>query len=377
MNFEFEPRDQELQKQWQQIARELVAPFAGEIDRSGELPEGLLKNFREIGLLKPFLNPEPSVEGRDLFLLTLLLEELARVSPVVALLCAQQVILGIRANLRSFNLPDRNLLAEKAAAFETVISLAASEPESGSDLKSLRLSCSREPDGRFLLNGSKAYVNWAKRAGSILVLAKTKEAEGKGFSLFAVPGSANGIEFGDTHQTMGLNGIEASPVQMTQVFLSADRLCGVYGFGFDLYDQIMNEMRVAVGAIAVGLSQEAYDQAAQHAKSRKQFGKAVGSFQSLQWRFADAATRVESARLHVWRGVEQAGQKSSCAVQAAMTKVYATEAAFEVVDFAVQALGSKGYIKGAPVERLFRDSRFLKIGFGTSELLRNLIATAL
>ncbi|HNW35393.1 MAG TPA: acyl-CoA dehydrogenase, partial [Candidatus Ozemobacteraceae bacterium] len=192
-----------------------------------------------------------------------------------------------------------------------------------------------------------------------------------------IPRETPGVHIGNPHQTMGMNGLEAAPVSFEKVQTGEDALVGVYGYGLDLYDQLMSELRIAVAAIATGLGQQVYDDAAQHAKTRKQFGKPVGSFQSLQWRFADAALRVEAARLHVWRAIELSSAKATCFTQAAMAKVYCTEAAFSVADFAVQAMGSQGYVKPSRVERLFRDSRFLKISHGTSEILRNRIGEKL
>ncbi len=377
MNMEFDPRDQELQKQWQKVTAEVVAPVAATIDSTGEIPESLLRHLDEMKVLTPFLPAELGGEDRGLQSLCILLEEVARHSPVTALLCAQQVVVGIRANLRCFNLTDRTDWAKKASQFKAIFTLAASENEAGSDLAAVQTTCRRTAEGEYLLTGEKAYVNWAARAAWIIALARTHEQEGRGFSLFAVPGSAVGLEFDCSHPTMGLQGIAAAPVRFREVKMSAERLAGVYGFGFDPYDQMLNEMRICTAAIAVGLAQQAYDDAAAHAKTRKQFGKPVGSFQSLQWRFADAATRCDAARLHVWRAVELASQKTSCATQAAMAKVYCSEAAGEVVDFAVQVLGGKGYLRGNTIERLYRDARFLKIGFGTVEKLRDMIVVSL
>lgn len=374
---EFDPRDQELQKQWKKMTADVVAPVAATIDSTGEIPESLLRHFDELKVLTPFLPAECGGEDRGLQSLCILLEEVARHSPVTALLCAQQVVVGIRANLRCFNLNDRAAWAKKASQFKAIFTLAASENEAGSDLTAIQTVCRRVAEGEYVLNGEKAYVNWAARAAWIIALARTQEQEGRGYSLFAVPGSAVGLEFDGSHPTMGLQGIAAAPIRFREVKLSTQHVAGVYGFGFDPYDQMLNEMRICLAAIATGLAQQAYDDAATHAKTRKQFGKPVGSFQSLQWRFADAATKCDAARLHVWRAVELAGQKTSCATQAAMAKVYCSEAAGEVVDFAVQVLGGKGYLRGNTIERLYRDARFLKIGFGTVEKLRDMIVASL
>ncbi len=376
MNFEFEEKDVQRQAAWRTTADEALSPCADGIDATGRI-DGLTEAFSKRDLLKPFLSEKLGGENLGMFQFSLLLEELGRHSPPAALLAAQQLVLGIRLNQRAFNFAKKDELAASAASFAAIFSIAATEREAGSDLQSMTTICKKLPDGRFEVSGGKAYVNWAGRASHILLLAKTEDQEGTGTSLFAVPRESAGVQVGNFHHTMGMNGLEAAPVSFEKVQVPADALIGVYGYGLDLYDQIMSELRICVAAIATGLGQQAYDDAAQHAKSRKQFGKPVGSFQSLQWRFADAALRIDASRLHVWRAVEQSAVKGSFFTQAAMAKVYCTEAAFSVADFAVQAMGSTGYVKPSRVERLFRDSRFLKIGHGTSEILRNRIGEKL
>lgn len=377
VNFEFEEKDLQRQTLWRALAEEALGPCAEGIDTSGRIPDDLPGLLRSRELLRPFLAERLGGENLGMFHLSILMEEFGRHIPAAALLLAQQVVLGIRLNERAFNFARKDELAASAAACEAIFSIAATEREAGSDLNSMTTLCKKLPDGRFEISGGKAYVNWAGRSSHILLLAKTQEPEGTGTSLFAVPRTTAGVSVGESHLTMGMNGLEAAPVTFEQVQVGGDALVGVYGYGLDLYDQVMSELRIAVAAIATGLGQQVYDDAARHAKARKQFGKPVGSFQSLQWRFADAAMRVEASRLHVWRAIEQSAVKGALFTQAAMAKVYCTEAAFSVADFAVQAMGSNGYVKPSRVERLFRDSRFLKIGHGTSEILRNRIGEKL
>lgn len=377
VNFEFEEKDLQRQALWRELANEALGPCAEGIDKTGHISDELPGILRSRGLLRPFLAERLGGESLGMHHLALLLEDFGRHCPAAALLLAQQVVLGIRLNDKAFNFAKKEELAASAAACEAIFSIAATEREAGSDLNSMTTLCNMLPDGGFEISGGKAHVNWAGRASHIILLAKTTEQEGTGTSLFAVPRTTSGVNVGEIHQTMGMSGLEAAPVSFEKVQVGQEALIGVYGYGLDLYDQVMSELRIAVAAIATGLGQQVYDDAAQHAKSRKQFGKPVGSFQSLQWRFADAALRVEASRLHVWRAVEQSAVKGALFAQAAMAKIYCTEAAFSVADFAVQAMGSNGYVKPSRVERLFRDSRFLKIGHGTSEILRNRIGEKL
>lgn len=377
VNFEFEARDQELLDSWKTLAKDRIAPLAAKVDEGGALFDELLQCLRETGLLTPFLPTDLGGEGRGLMSLVLLLEEIAKSSPVVAILAAQQVIIGIRCLLRVSNHPERKDWAKQAAGFQAFFPMAATEAAAGSDLRRIETLCRESGANAWTIHGGKAYVNWAGRAKAILTMTRVEGREPFAASMFFIPCNSKGLEIGDSHATMGMAGLEAAPVKFNDVQVSGEQLAGVHAFGYDLYDQVMNEMRIAIGAIAVGISQGSFDEAAGYAKTRKQFGKPVGSFQSLQWRFSDMAIKIESGRLQVWNAVEISGDKGSAFKTAAMAKIVATEAACAVTDFAVQAMGSQGYIRGSVSERLFRDARFLKIGFGTSETLRNLVAAQL
>lgn len=377
VNLELEARDQELLNTWKTLAKEKIAPLAAKVDEGGALFDELLQSLRETGLLTPFLPADLGGEGRGLMSLALLLEEIAKTTPVVAILAAQQVIIGIRALLKVSNHPERKDWARQAAGFQAFFPMAATETGAGSDLRKIETVCREKGPESWTIQGGKAYVNWAGRAKVILTMARVDGRDPVAASMFFVPAGAKGLAIGDSHATMGMAGLEAAPVQFNEVAVAGENLAGVYAFGYDLYDQVMNEMRIAIAAIATGISQGAFDEAAGYAKTRKQFGKPVGSFQSLQWRFSDMAIKIENSRLQVWNAVEVAGEKGSAFKTAAMAKIVATEGACAVTDFAVQAMGSQGYIRGSLSERLFRDARFLKIGFGTSETLRNLVATQL
>jgi len=186
-----------------------------------------------------------------------------------------------------------------------------------------------------------------------------------------------GVTIGTTMPTMGMAGLEAANVELAAVRLEKQHLLGAEGYGLDVYEKVMGEMRIALAAIGTGMAQAALAAAVSHAKGRKQSGQAVGSFQALQWRFADMATAVDAARLHTWHAASKAIAKKPFVLESAMAKISATETAHLVADFSVQVLGGEGYVRGSTPERLFRDSRFLKICTGTSEVLRNLIARQL
>lgn len=375
MNLELTEEEARQQAAWRDIAHKELPAFVSGISDTGELSPELLDLLRNKELLKPFL--PTSLGGRQLglFDLTLMVEELGRTIPALGMFLAQQVILGIWTNLQTFNLPDREDLACRVADLKAVVALAATENSSGSDLTNLESCCRQSEDGSVTLSGGKSLVNWAQRAEYVVTLARSERPDGvSGCTLILLPAHHSSVHIGTVRATLGMAGLEASPVTFSEVHLPAHQVIGVHGFGYDPYDALLNHLRISASATATGLAQQAFDDAAQYAKARKQFGKPVGSFQSLQWRFADAATSIDASRLHVWQAVERAGIKGSCFEQAAMAKVFAAETACTIADFAVQVFGGQGYLRECKIEQLFRDARFFKIGWGTTEILRNRIS---
>ena len=370
-----EPRPEDLQAQT--TAHELVAgPLAdlpARLERDGRLDDAALAALRDSGLLLRFLPATAGGAGHDLLAFTFALEELAKASPALALLAATQVVVAQRALLAFAERPDRDELARAMVTLDGVVALAASEVGAGCDLAAV--AAAYRGDGDLLVvGGMKRYVNWAARARwHAALLAR----EGGGASLLLVPREAPGAAVGETLPTMGMAGLEAASVTWSEVRLDRRHLVGAEGYGFAIHERCLAELRVALAAIATGMAQAAFDVAVAHGKTRKQGGQPVGAYQSLQWRFADMAMAVDAARLHTWNAAVLARGRRPFGKESAMAKVVATEAAQTVADFAVQVHGGEGYLRGATAERLYRDSRFLRICGGTSEVLRNAIAEQL
>jgi len=377
VNLQLEESELNFQKNCKEFSEKELPPFCEEIENTGKFPDSLFEKVRSAQLLKPFLPKELGGENLGLFHLTLMVEEIARNIPALAMFIGQQVILGIRTPAKFLEKPDTRDLMKRAACFDDVFSLAVTEDAAGCDLSQISTTIEKTPEGKFCLRGKKAYVNWINRARWVFVLAKVVGGGPNETSVVMLDCSSKGIKSGKIHSTMGFAGIEAAPLEIDEPALTPDSVVGVHGFGSEVFDRVMNEMRIILASIGVGIAQRALDDAIEHGKNRKQFGKPIGSFQSLNWRFSDAAVKVDAARLHVWRALEMNQNKLVSAKQSAIAKVFSAEAANWVADFAVQTLGSKGFIKGSRAERNFRDARFLKICHGSSEILRNLVAAQL
>ncbi|MBF0406787.1 MAG: acyl-CoA/acyl-ACP dehydrogenase [Candidatus Riflebacteria bacterium] len=373
MNLEFDERDKELLACWQDFAKNGLNRITASLETESAITSDSLQVLREAGLLKYFLPKNLGGEELGFTSLALLLEEIGQISPITALLIANQVILGIRGFLRYSNDSQREKFAVDAANFENIVSLAVSENNAGSDLSLISTSYFDKTD-KFVISGKKAFVNFACIAKSVLVLAKKDlPDQGSEVSMLALALPTDKVKFSPSLPTLGMNGMCASEVDLSEAEVSKSSIFGATGCGIDVFNRLMKEFRICIAAIATGIAQGSFNQAVNYAKTRKQFGKPIGSFQGLQWRFSDHATRIDASRLHVWKAIEEVSEKIFSGRNSAMAKIYSTETACMVTDFALQVLGSSGYVKGSLSEKLFRDSRFLRMSYGSSERLKDFL----
>lgn len=264
----------------------------------------------------------------------------------------------------------------KVASGAAIAAFAITEPEAGSDVASLQTTAVQR-GGQFVLNGSKRFISNAGIADFYIVFASTApEQKAKGVSAFIVDAPAPGLAV--TEKTQLLSPHPIGMLQFTDCAVSASALLGAEGDGLKIALATLDLLRCSVGAAAVGFAQRAMEEATSYAKARRQFGRAIGEFQGIQFKLADMATELEAARLLVhqaaWShdiGNADAKQKSS------MAKLHATEAAQRIIDSALQIHGGNGLVAGSIMERLYRDVRALRIYEGTSEIQKIVIARAL
>ncbi|HLE47082.1 MAG TPA: acyl-CoA dehydrogenase family protein [Candidatus Thermoplasmatota archaeon] len=263
----------------------------------------------------------------------------------------------------------------RIAKGEAIAGFAVTEPNAGSDVAAMTTRATKTPRG-WQLDGTKTFISNAGLADYYTVFAKTDPKAGsKGVSCFLVPGTARGLK------TEPLRLLASHPIgtlRFKNVRLPRDALVGAEGDGLKLAYGTLDRMRPSVAAAACGFARRALDEALARARSRKQFGKPIGENQGLRWRLADAATELEAARLLVHKAAWKKDMGAErITVEAAQAKLFATETAQRVVDFALQVHGGSGTVHGAIVERLYREVRALRIYEGTSEILREIIGRAI
>ena len=260
---------------------------------------------------------------------------------------------------------------------QTIGAWALTESTSGSDAAGMRTSAVRTGDG-WVLNGAKTFTTHGRVGDVIVVMAVTdREAGRKGISAFIVDRGAAGLRAGKKEDKLGMRASDTSEVLFDDCRVPADRLLGDIGQGFVNTMQVLDAGRIGIAALSVGLAQGAYEAARTYALERRAFGKTISAFQAIRWKLADAATRIEAARLLTYRAAYLKDQGRRTTVESSMAKLYSSETAVRVADDCVQIHGGYGFVKDYPAEKYFRDVKLTTIGEGTSEIQRLVIARQL
>jgi alkylation response protein AidB-like acyl-CoA dehydrogenase len=252
------------------------------------------------------------------------------------------------------------------------------EAGAGSDAAAMRTEARRDGAG-WVINGSKQFITHGKVGDTMVVMAVTDRAKSRhGISAFVLPHGTPGFTAGKKENKLGMRASDTSEVIFQDCRVPADALIGVEGQGFVNTLQVLDAGRIGIAAVGVGLAQGAYEAALKYAKERRQFGQPIASFQAIQWKLADMATRIEAARLLTYRA---AWMKDTGAVrtsrESSMAKLYSSEIAVRAAEEGVQIHGGYGFVKDYPAEKYFRDVKLCTIGEGTSEIQRLVIARQL
>jgi alkylation response protein AidB-like acyl-CoA dehydrogenase len=336
-----------------------------------------------MGLLQLRLPESYGGPGANLTTVCIAAEEFAKVSESIALISGQNGIAMIVPLMQFGNEEQRQRFFPEIAQGRTLTAVAITEPQSGSDVGSMKTRAVRDGNGSYVLNGEKCFITFAPVADYILVFARIGDASGgtRNISAFIVDAKTPGVTIGKNERKLGLNGIPNAPVYLENVRVPVENRVGQEDDGFKISMRILDMNRPTIGAVSVGLAQGALDAAVAYAKERRQFGKAIAEFQGLQFMLADMAMQIEAARSLVYdcAGIADAGFESDAAfrafsAKASMAKCFASDMAMKVTTDAVQIFGGAGYMKDFPVERFMRDAKINQIFEGTNQIHRLIVA---
>jgi butyryl-CoA dehydrogenase len=234
----------------------------------------------------------------------------------------------------------------------------------------------RSDGSSYVLNGTKSWITNGGEAGLYLVYALTNTSvpKSRGITAFLVPAETPGLRAGKKEKKLGIRASSTTQIFFEDCRVGADAVLGTVDEGFKIAMATLDGGRIGIGAQALGIAQRALDESVRYAKEREAFGHPIADFQGLQWRLADMATRVESARLLIYRAARMKDAGQSFSKEASMAKLFASETAMFCAHAAVQMFGGYGYVREYPVEKLFRDAKITEIYEGTSEIQRLVIS---
>ncbi len=342
-----------------------IAPRAQGMDETGRYDPELLPKLFEMGLMGIEVPEDLGGAGGTFFQAIQAVEEISKADASVGVLVDVQNTLFVNAVMRWGTEEQKDHCLPRAAA-DTVGAYALSEAGSGSDAFALRLRAEQDGD-HWILDGHKLWITNGAEAGLYIVFATVDPSKGyKGITAFLVERNDPGFRVGKKEDKLGIRASSTTELLFERCTLPSDRVLGEVGKGYRIAIETLNEGRIGIGAQRIGVAQGALGAARKYALEREQFGKKIGEFQGVQFQLADAATRLEAARLLVYNAARLKENGMPFVKEAAMAKLYASEAAEAVTSAAVEVFGGYGYTVEYPVEKYYRDAKIGKIYEGTS-----------
>jgi butyryl-CoA dehydrogenase len=374
MDFNLNDEQKMMRQVAAEIADEQLAPKAEEMEENREVPADLLGFLAEQGYFGMFLPERYGGAELDFVTYALTIEEFSRGSAAVALVVSVQNALVGKPILTYGTDEQKEKYLARVASGELIGAFALTEEDAGSDAANVQTTAAKK-DGGYVFNGHKLYVTNAGLAGLFLVVARTSpEAGGKGLSCFLMERDAPGFTVGERFDGMGMCALDVRRLEFENCEVPADALLGAEGEGLKIALASLDGSRIGVAAQAVGIGQQAFNEAKRYAGEREQFGRPILSFQAIQFYLVEMATRLDAARLLTLRAATLADAGEGFSAEAAMAKLYASETANFCANLGVQIHGGYGYMKDYVVERFFRDARVTEIYEGTSEIQKLVIA---
>ena len=374
MDFELTQEQRMMRKMVRDFAEKEIVPIVQEMDASGQFPWEVLRKMGSLGLLGLPIPEEYGGAGADTVTYAIAVEEISRACGSVGITLAAHTSLGLSPIYRFGTEQQKHKYLPHLASGEGLAAFGLTEPEAGSDAGAIKMTAVLDGD-QWVINGQKIFITSGSIADVVIIAALTDKTAGtRGISNLLVEKGTPGFRPGRDEEKMGLKGSVTSQLFFEDCHVPKENLLGQPGEGYKQFLIALDGGRIGIGAMAVGLAQGALDAAVKYSKERVQFGQPIARFQAIQWMIADMATEIEAARWMIYRAAWLKDKGVRFSKEAAMAKLYASEAAERACFKAIQIHGGYGYMKEYNVERIYRDNRLTTIGEGTSEIQRLVIA---
>ena len=374
MSYELNEEQKMIQAMVKDLAQEAILPTAAERDKTKEFPADIIQQMGELGLMGMSVPPEYNGAGVDTISYSLALQEIgyACASTAIIMSVHNSVSCGPIYKFGSDFLKENYL--KPLAAGTKLGCFAVTEPGAGSDPAGAK-STAKKDGNSYILNGTKAWITSGKNADVVVATAYTDKAKKhRGISTFVLEKGMPGFIIGPEEDKMGQRASDCTSLIFEDCRVPAENLLGEEGQGFIIAMTALDEGRIGVASLSVGLSQACLDAAVTYAQERVQFGSPLSKFQGLRWMIADMAVQIEASRLLTFNAASMKDRGEKFTREASMAKLFASETANRSAYQAIQIHGGYGYSKEYPVERYYRDARVLTIYEGTSEVQRIVIA---
>ena len=375
MQFELTEQQRMIKELAADFAAREVAPIAAQIDEEERFPAEVVKKMGALGFMGMNVSEKYGGAGLDMVCYVLAMEEISKA-------CASTgVIMSVNNSLVCWPLETYGTEEQKVkwltplAKGEKLGAYCLSEPGAGTDAAAQTTTAKKDGD-HWVLNGMKNFITNGANADTLIVFAHTNpELKHKGILAFIVDAKSEGFSIIRKEEKMGIRASDTAQLAFDNVRVPADQQLGADGAGFKVAMSTLDGGRIGIASQALGISAAAYEAALDYSKVREQFGVPICTFQAIQWKIADMATRLDAARLLTYRAACAKDQGKRYSEEAAMAKLYASEASHFITNEAVQIFGGNGYSKEYPVERHFRDAKITEIYEGTSEAQRMVISS--
>ena len=377
MEFDYTPEQIHLRKAVREFAEAEIAPHVSEWDEEQIFPLQAVKKAGQLGFLGAIFPEDLGGAGLGYVEYAIIIEELSRVDPSFGLIVAAHVSLCTNHIFVAGNDEQRKKYIPKLVTGESIGCWGLTEPESGSDAGGMRTKAVRQGQC-WILDGSKTFITNAHFADVCVAMAMTDRAASQhGVSAFILEKGVPGFRYGKKENKLGMRASVTGELVFTDCRVPESQLLGQPGEGFVDSLRILDGGRISIAALAVGTAQGAYEAALKYSKQRKQFGRFISEFQTIQNKLADMATEIDASRLLTYRAGWMKDHGKRVTQESAMAKLFASEVAVRVTNEAVQVHGGNGFMKDYPVEKFYRDVKLCTIGEGTSEIQRLVIARQL
>ena len=377
MEFDFTPEQHQLRKAVREFAEAEIRPHVMEWDENQIFPLEAIKELGRLGYMGSILPEEYGGAGLSYIEYSIIIEELSRVDGSVGIILAAHTSLCSNHIYKMGSEEQRRRYLPKLASGEWIGCWSLTEPEAGSDAAGTRTNAVRDGEC-WVLNGAKTFTTNAHYADVCVAMAVTDRAGAQhGISAFIIEKGTPGFRLGKKENKLGLRASATGEVIFENCRLPASQLLGKQGEGFVDSLKVLDGGRISIAALAIGMAQGAYDAALRYSKLRQQFGRPISEFQAIQHKLVDMATALDASRLLNYRAGWMLNNGMRVTKESAMAKLFASEAAVDIANEALQIHGGYGFIKDYPAEKFYRDVKLCTIGEGTSEIQRLVIARQL